>query len=130
MSVTHLVAVVLEEFHFLLGEGCHRDGLDSVGRVEASPGSERRHEFGGEHSVKRSKVGRSNPLASGGRRKHLRDGEGVGVRMWERCLLCDRETCSVTSYFLHAGEEEGRRRRRGGALSGTLPCAGLRNKVL
>jgi len=38
MNITHLVAMVLEEFHFLLGEGCHGDGLDSVGRVEASPG--------------------------------------------------------------------------------------------
>lgn len=34
---THLVAMVLEKLHFLLGEGCHGNGLDSVGRVESSP---------------------------------------------------------------------------------------------
>lgn len=34
---THLVSMVLEKFNFLLGEGCHGDGLDSVGRVESSP---------------------------------------------------------------------------------------------
>lgn len=35
-GATHFVAMVLEKFHFLLGEGCHGDGLDSVGRVESS----------------------------------------------------------------------------------------------
>lgn len=39
---THLVAMVLEEFHFLLREGCHGDGLDSMRRVQASPGTRRR----------------------------------------------------------------------------------------
>ena len=36
LLVTHLIAMVLEEFHFLLGEGCHGDGLDSVRWVDAS----------------------------------------------------------------------------------------------
>lgn len=39
--VTHLVAMVLQKLHFLLGEGCHGDRLDSVGRVESSPEAER-----------------------------------------------------------------------------------------
>lgn len=35
-SSTNLISMVLEEFHFLLGESRHGDGFDSVGRVEAS----------------------------------------------------------------------------------------------
>lgn len=35
----YLIAVVLEEFHFLLREGGHGDGLDPVGRIEAPPGT-------------------------------------------------------------------------------------------
>lgn len=37
----YLIAVVLKEFHFLLGEGGHGDGLDSVRRIEAPPGTHR-----------------------------------------------------------------------------------------
>lgn len=33
--------MVLKKFHFLLGESCHGDRLDSVGRVEASPETHR-----------------------------------------------------------------------------------------
>lgn len=41
LTVTHLIAMVLQKLHFLLGEGCHGDRLDSVGRVESSPEAER-----------------------------------------------------------------------------------------
>lgn len=37
----YLIAVVLKEFHFLLGESGHGDGLDSVRRIEAPPGTHR-----------------------------------------------------------------------------------------
>lgn len=39
MQKKYLIAVVLKEFHFLLREGGHGDGLDPVGRVEAPPGT-------------------------------------------------------------------------------------------
>lgn len=38
----YLIAMVLKEFHFLLREGGHGDGLDPVGRIEAPPGTHAR----------------------------------------------------------------------------------------
>lgn len=41
-SPSHLVAMVLQKLHFLLGKGCHGDRLDSMGRVESSQHSRAR----------------------------------------------------------------------------------------
>jgi hypothetical protein len=42
--------MVLQKLYFLLGEGCHGDRLDSVGRVESSP--ERRERLEKEKPIK------------------------------------------------------------------------------
>lgn len=42
VPATYLVAMVLQKFYFLLGKGCHGNGLDPVGRVEPPPGRDKR----------------------------------------------------------------------------------------
>jgi len=114
-SVTYLVAMVLEEFHFLLGESCHGDRLDPVGRVEASPGTQSR---GGMSKISKQSVKTVSP--------HVQDSRGEKSR-WEgeyltrdcefrgqiccgkgatHTLVKEKHTFSVTRafYFLHAGD--------------------------